>query len=184
MAMGPRQFEDPIGKMPILVFPGQAQGGLARGVDAGDHVYDCRLVRLECNSIADRDNRIQHRACAARQRRGIVHRLWRCHGAPATDEVRAVRFVRNRAHLRPAHGQQVKHPRRRLAQGARPARTENRVLLRDDFSLHKEIGERRMQCVRGRYRENDFSVTRDLNGAPETRAVCNMHPAQFDVVFR
>ena len=32
--MGPRQLEDAIGKIPVLIFSGQAQGCIARGANA------------------------------------------------------------------------------------------------------------------------------------------------------
>ena len=52
------------------------------------------------------------------------------------------------------HRHHVRHIGRLLALGAGPASAEDRSLLAQDLGLHKEIAECRMQCVRGRRRQN------------------------------
>ena len=52
LAVRPRQVEDAIREMPVLVFPDQAQGCVAGFADAGDHVDRRRLFRIERDPIA------------------------------------------------------------------------------------------------------------------------------------
>ena len=145
-------------------------------------VADC--FRIERDPIPDRDNRIEHRALAARERRGIAHRLRIGDRVSAADEPHAVGLIGNFSDVRPVHGHQVKHPWRLLVEGAGPAGAENRLPLAEDLGLNEKIAERRMQRVRGRRCENDFRVTRDVDRSARPRAVGDADPAQFDVVFR
>ena len=161
--MCPRQIEDAIRKTPILVFLDQAQARIAGFADAGDNIDRCRFFRIERYPIPDGDNRIEHGALAARERRWTAHRLRIGDGVSAADELHAVGLIGDFSDVRPMHGHQVKHPRRLLVQGAGPASAEDRLLLADDLGLNKEIAERRMQCVRGRRCQNDFRVTRDVD---------------------
>ena len=55
----------------------------------------------------------------------------------------------------------MKHPRRVLVEGARPASAENGLPFTNDLGLNKEIAERRMQRVRRRRGEHDLGITRD-----------------------
>ncbi len=73
--MGPGQIEDTIGETPILVFLDQAQADVAGVADAGHHIDRCRFFRIERDPTPDGDNRIEHRALAARERRSIVRPL-------------------------------------------------------------------------------------------------------------
>src|SRR5512144_1336350 len=78
----------------------------------------------------------------------------------------------------------MKHPRRLLAGGAWPAVAENRLPLADDLGLNEEIAERRMNRVRSRHSEDDFSVACDVEDSGSPGAVGNLEPAQFDVIRR
>ena len=132
LAVCPGQIEDAIRETPILVFLDQAQGRIAGFADAGDHIDRCRLFRIERDPIADGDNRIEHRALAARERPGIASPI-ACGSATVlatADEPHAIGLVGNLADVRPVHGHQVKHPGRLLVAGAGPARAEDRPLLR------------------------------------------------------
>ena len=150
LGVGPGQFEDAVGEAPILVFLDQAQGRVAAVADAVDQVDVGRLLRLEGDPAADRHDRIQHRALAAGQRPGIVHRLGRGDAAAAADEARAVGLVGKLADVGVVHGHQVKHPGRRLVARAGPAGAEDGLARRDDLGLHEQIAERRMQRRRRR----------------------------------
>ena len=149
LAVGPCQIEDAIRETPVLVFLDQAQAGVAGVADAGDDVDGRRLFRIERDSIPDRDDRIEHRALAARERRGTAHGLRIGDGVSAADELHAVRLIGDFSGVRAVHGHQVKHPWRLLVAGAGPASAKNRLALAEDLGLHKQIAERRMQGVGG-----------------------------------
>ena len=172
--MCPCQIEDAIRETPVLVFFDQAQGGIAGFADAGDHVDRRRFFRIERDPVPDGDDRIEHRALAARERpksRPPAHRLRIGDGVAAADELHAVGLVGDFSDLRPVHGHQVKHPGRLLARerGRRVQRIAR--CCADDLGLHEEIAERRMQCVRGGRREDDFRVTGDVDRSARPRAV-------------
>ena len=82
------------------------------------------------------------------------------------------------------HGHEVAHPWRVLVEGARPARTEDRLPFANDFGLHEEVAECGMQRVRGRRCEDDFRVTGDLDRAAVLRVIGDAGPTQFDIIFR
>jgi hypothetical protein len=69
LAVRPRQIENPVRQMPVLVFLDQAdkacRGSLGH---AGDDVDGGRLLGIKRDAIADRDDRVEHRTGAARQR--------------------------------------------------------------------------------------------------------------------
>ena len=67
--------------------------------------------------------------------------------------------------------------------GAGPASAKNRPLPPDDLGLHKEIAERRMQCVRGGRRQNHFRITRHVDRSARPRAVGDSDSAQLDVIL-
>ena len=115
------------------------------------------------------DHRVKHRALAAGQCRGIVHRLGRADTAPAANEAPTVGLVGKRAGLRVMHGHQVKHPGHRFFARAGSTRAENGPAGFDDLGLHEEIAERRMQCVGGGGRQHHLRVTRDLNRPARAR---------------
>ena len=127
LAMGPCQIEDAIREPPILVFLDKAQGSVASLPDAGDNVDRCRFLRIERDSMTDRDNRIEHGALAARERCGASHRLRIGDRVSAADEPHAVGLIGDFSDVCPMHGHQVKHPWRRLADGAGPAGAEDRL---------------------------------------------------------
>ena len=183
-AVRPRQIEDAVRQVPILVFSGEAQGGIARLGDAGRDVNRRRLLRIESHPVSDRDDRVQNRALLAGQPAGIGHRLRGGDRASASDERHAVGLVGNVQRFDSVDGHQVEHPGRVLLQRTGSPRAQDGLPLRDDLRLHEEIGERRMQRVRGRRRESDFRVTRDLDRPPRPRTVGDAKSAQFDVVFR
>ena len=81
------------------------------------------------------------------------------------------------------YGHQVKHPRRRLAEGAGAAGAEDRLPLANDLGLDEKIPERRMQRVRGRRCKNHFRVTRDFNRPGCLGAVDDADPAHLGVVL-
>ena len=81
------------------------------------------------------------------------------------------------------HGHQVKHPWRLLVDGAGPASAEDGSLLADDLGLHKEIAERRMQCVRGGRRQDHFRITRHVDLSAPASAVGDRDSAQLDIIL-
>ena len=184
LAVGPRQVEDAVRETPILVFLDQAQARVAGFADAGDHIDRCRFFRFERDPVPDGDNRIEHGALAARERRRTVHRLRIGDGVAAADEPHAVGLIGNLFDLRAMHGHQVKHPGGVFVEGAGPASAENRPVLVDDLGLNKEIAERRMQCVRGRRCQDHFRVTRHVDRSARSRAVGDGDAAQFDIILR
>ena len=104
-------------------------------------------------------------------------------GVATADELHAISFIGDFSDLRPMHGHQVQHPGRLLALGAGPASTEDCSLPADDLGLHKEIAERRMQCVRGRRCQNHFRVTGNVYRTAYPRAIGNADATQFDVIL-
>ena len=109
--------------------------------------------------------------------------MWIGDGVSAADELHAIGLIGDFSDLRPMHGHQVKHPGRLLALGAGPASAEDCPLPADDLGLHKEIAERRMQCVGGGRRQNHFRVTRNVYRSARPRAVGDADTAQFDVIL-
>ena len=184
LAVRPRELEDAVREPPILVLLHQAQRRVAGFADARDDVDRRRLFRLERDPVADRDDRIEHRALGARERREIAHRLRIGNGVAAPDETHAVGFVGDIGDLRAVHGHQMQQPGRRLVPGARPPGAEDRLARSDDLGLDEEVAEGRMQRVRDRRCEHDFRVTRHLDLPGHARAVGDADPAQLDVVLR
>jgi hypothetical protein len=83
LAVRPRQLEDAVGEVAILVLVDQALGQLAAFGDAGDDVDHGRLLRLEGDRAADGHDRVEHRALAVGQRPAariacVDPRCWRC----------------------------------------------------------------------------------------------------------
>jgi len=64
-AVRPRQIENAVREMPILILSGEAQCGVARFADAGHHIDRCRLLRIERHLLPDRDDRIEDRTLVA-----------------------------------------------------------------------------------------------------------------------
>ena len=77
----------------------------------------------------------------------------------------------------------MKHPRHVLVDGARPAGAENSLPALDDFGLHEQIAEGRMQRIRSRGRENDFRITCDVDGPAGPRPIGDLDAAELDVVL-
>ena len=142
------------------------------------------MLRIECDLVTDGDDRVQHRALAARQWCSVTHRPGGNDRASAANELHAIGLIGDFANIPAVHGHQVEQPRCLLVERARTARAEDRLPLVDDLGLHKQIAERRMQRVRSRCGENHFRVTRHVNRATYPRAITDVHAAQFDVVFR
>ena len=69
------------------------------------------MFGVKRDAVADRDNRIQHRTLAIRERGGADHRLRRSDGITAPDKLRAVGLVRYLANTCAVYRHQVKHPR-------------------------------------------------------------------------
>ncbi len=71
-------------------------------------VADC--FGIERDSIADCDDRIQHRPLTARERRRTGHCLRIGDGVPTADEPHAVRLVGDFSDVRSMHSHQMEHP--------------------------------------------------------------------------
>ncbi|MNI12937.1 hypothetical protein D3C73_661440 [compost metagenome] len=69
--MGPGQVEHPVGEVAVAVFVDQIEAIITAVGDAGDQVDGGLLTGLQGNPAANRDHRVQHRACAARQVQAI-----------------------------------------------------------------------------------------------------------------
>ena len=169
--------------MPVLVFLDKAHTDVPGFTDTGDNIYCCRFFRIKGNPIPDSDDRIEHRAFAARECTGPGHRLWVGNGVSAADEPQAIGLIGNFAGFRPVDGHQMKHPRRVLVVGAGAAGAEDRLPLIDDLRLDKKIAERRMQRVCGRRSKHDLRVTRDLDLSACPAAVGDRDPAQLDIIL-
>ena len=184
LAVRPRQIENTIRKAPVLVFFHKTQCRVPCCTYAGDHIDHCRLSRIEHDAIPDCDNRIEHGAVAARERRRRPQCLRRGKGVSAADEPHAVGFVGNFSGARPVHCHEVKHPRYGLILGAWPAGTEDRPLRPEDLGLDKEVAERRVQRISGRRSENDFRVARHLELSFSAGTVGDADSAQLDIILR
>jgi hypothetical protein len=78
----------------------------------------------------------------------------------------------------------MKHPEWVLFTRAGPAGAENCPLRSDDLRLNKKIAERRVQGILCRRGEDDFRVTRNVDGPTRPGAVGDGDSAQLDVVLR
>ena len=183
-AVRPGEIEHPVGETPVLVFLDQRHAGFAVFGSARNPVDGRRLLGLERDPAADRDDRIEHRTFGSGQRVRLAHRARRGDGAAAADEAHAIGLVRHLADVRPVARQQMEQPWRLLADRARPARAEDRVALADDFGLHEKVAERSLHGVRCGGSEHDFRVAGDFDDPARARAVGDAHAAQFDIVFR
>ena len=178
------QREHAIGETPVLVLAHERQAGGARLGHARDDVDRDRLVRLEHVAAADRDDRIEHRTLAARERPGLAHRARVGGRPPAAEEAQPVGLVREGAAGRRAvRRHEMEHPGRRLAARARAPRAEDGALVRDDLGLDEEVAERRVQRVGGRGGERHLRVARHLDRPARAAAVGQAQPAQLDIVL-
>ena len=173
LAVCPGQLEHAIRETAIMIFLDQTQYRSPGIGDARDHIDRRRSARVERHSTADRGDRVQHRALGARERSLIDH----------CNEPHAVGLERNLAAFRPVHGHQMKHPRYLLFGGAWTAGAQDRPAPADDFRLHEQIAEGRMQRVRRGRCEHDLSVAGELNGVRIPRSIGDVNPPQFDVIF-
>jgi hypothetical protein len=183
LAVGPSQVENAVREMAVVIFVDQAQGRVAGVGDARDNIDRGRLLRIQGQQIADGDNRIQHRAVAARQRRRIVHGQRGGGAAGAADEAQAVGLVGHCSDIDTVRDHQVEHPGSRLAQRTRSARAQDGTPLGQNLGLDKKVAEGRVQFVGGRRRDDDFGITRDIDLPALPRAIGDAHPAQLDVIF-
>ena len=139
--------------------------------DAGDDVDGGRLLRLQRDAAADRDDRIEHRAL----------RCWtaapgRDRSACGAPSVRPRPMKRARSvsyeivlDVGVVHGQQVAHPRRVLVGRARPARAQDRLQRGHQLGLHEQVAEGRMQRVGQRRRQHHLGVAGQLDRARAAR---------------
>ena len=169
---------------PILVSPDQPHARFACLADAADQINGCGFTGIERDATANRSHRIEHGTCAPRQGRLVMQYLRISRAAAATDELQAVRLVRDFSRCRLMRGQQVKHPWRRLIGGTRPTSAQDRLALTDDLGFDKQFAERRVCRIRGRRCEHDFRVARYIDAPARARAVANARPAHLDVIFR
>ena len=77
----------------------------------------------------------------------------------------------------------MKHPGRRLVDGAGSTRAENGRRLAPDLGLDEEIAERRVYGVGDGRGEDDFGVARDLDRPACPRPVGDREAAKLDVVL-
>ena len=68
LGVRPREFKHAIREPFVLIFFDQPQHRFAAFSHADHHIDGDRLLRIERDGIADRDNRIQHRALTAGER--------------------------------------------------------------------------------------------------------------------
>ena len=186
-AVRPREIEDAIGEMAVVVLRDESERGVTRLRNPQDDIDDNRLVGLQRDPLADGDNRIEHRAFGPRERSVRGQCLGRCETHSAPDEARAIGLIRHRARMGNELGavrdHQVQHERRLLVRRSRPSRAQNRVPLMDDLSLHEQIRECGMRSVSGCGREHDLGIARHLDRPLVTRTVANMHPPELDIVL-
>ena len=114
----------------------------------------------------------------------VAHRQRSGSASCAADEPQAIRLVGHLADVGTVHRHQVQHPGRLLAEGAGPARAQDRAPLPQDFGLHEKIAEGRMQRVRGRRCDHHFGVARDVDFPALSRSIGDADPAQLDIILR
>ena len=182
LTVRPGQIDDAIGQMAVEILVDQRQRDVAAVRHAGHDVQRDRLTGIEREHAADGDHRIEHRAVGARQR-GRVHRQCIGAGTGTTDEAHAVGFARHLLDVDAMYRHQVQHPRRLLAVRARTPGAQDGRPVAQDFGLHEQIAERRVQCVGGRRGDHHLGIAGDVD-APACRGpVGDAHAAQFDVVL-
>ena len=81
---------------PVPVLSYQLVAALARVADTADQIHRRGLAGLENHAAPDGCHRVENRARAARQWKCVVQRLRIGRAAPATDESRPIRLVRQR----------------------------------------------------------------------------------------
>ena len=65
LAMGPGQVEHAVGEVAVTVFVDEVKAVITAVGDTGDQVDGGLLAGLQGNPAANRDHRIEHRACTA-----------------------------------------------------------------------------------------------------------------------
>ena len=113
----------------------------------------------------------------------VAKRLWVGHAVAAANESRAIRFVRRFSDGPSMHRHEVHQARYGFAVRARTARAQDRLSRADDLGLYEQIGERRVERVRGSRGEDHFRVADDVDGPRPACEVGDAHSSQLDVVF-
>ena len=108
--------------------------------------------------LANRHDRVQHRAWLPESGAGIVMACGAETSFPRADESHAVRFVGDCLGIDAMHRHQVQHPWHRVALRARPAGAENRLPVGQYFGLHEKIAESRRLRVSRRRREHYLRI--------------------------
>ena len=168
--------------LPISVFVDQRHATVPSLGDAADQIDEGACTRIERDLAANRGHRIEHWASAAGQACIGVQRLRVRRAVAAADETHSIRFKRQFAAERLVHGQQVKHPRRRIVGSARPVRAEDRPVLGQDLGLDEELVERRVGGIGGSRCEHDFGVAGDIEHPACIATVADAYAPQLDVV--
>ena len=144
LAVRPRHLERAIGEPPVLVLLHQGEACGAILADAGHEIDGHRLLGLEADALADRDDRIEHRSLRPGQRTASL----RSACGSATLLPRPMKRARSVSYDASPTGAAVHGHAdasmlgavRRGARGRRVHRIARRAC--DDLGLHEQIGKR------------------------------------------
>ena len=152
LAVGPGQLEGPGRRVRLVVLVGQGEGLLARDGHRGREGDDGRPSRLQPDPQAQAEDRVEHRAGRARERRAGVEGRRIGGGPAAAEEAGAVGLVLDLAlergpGRREVHGRDVDGPDRLLVGRSGPAPAEQGVEAGHPLGLQEELPEGRVGQV-------------------------------------
>ncbi len=183
LTMCPRHVQHTIGERSVLVAQRERNALLARFGDTGDDVDRRALSRCKHELGASGCNRIEHGSDAAAERTALLHGPRRTDAGAATDEDRAIRFVRDLRPVDLARDHQMKHPRRALVARARPARAQDRSRAFEPLRLYEQLAERGMARIGIRRGQDHFGVAGHVELAGRARQIREADSPQLDIVF-
>ena len=125
--------------------------------------------------MPQREDRVEHRADAVRQRPVVGQRRRRPDVPVAADEAHPVGLVLDGPDPLALDHREVGHPHARLVRRPRPPRRDQRVERVEMAGLHEHLGEGGVRVVGRRGRQHDLGVRRQLDLARASTAVGERH---------
>ncbi|MNM49877.1 hypothetical protein D3C81_608940 [compost metagenome] len=184
LAMWPGEVEHPVGQVAIAVLGDLLQAGIAAVSCTGDQVDRGFLARRQADAAADRHDRVEYRPGAVGQGLGLaVQCRWGHQGAATAYETGAVGFVGDGIDIGAMHGQHMAHPRHCVLLRARPPGADNGLQRADQFGLHEQLAERRVQGIAQGRCQHHLGVAGQLQGALFVTMIGQVQASQFDVVL-
>ena len=117
-------------------------------------------MRFDCKPIPYGNNRIEYSTLGIGKRLVFIQCLRFMNSARSSDKYGTICFKRNIPDVcRIMHFHQVEHPGLRISCTPRSARAKDRITLRKDFCLNKQIAECRMGCIGSGSSKHYFGIT-------------------------